>query len=44
MEICRGFGIPDHVVFAPIYTGYENYYKVDQTGGEHYDVIMRPKF
>lgn len=44
MEICEGFGIPEHTVHAPIYTGYEKYYQVDQTNGEHYDVQMRPKF
>jgi hypothetical protein len=44
LEICEGFGIPNHVVHAPIYTGYQEYYKVDQTGGEHYNVKMRPKF
>jgi hypothetical protein len=44
MEICEGFGIPKHTVHAPIYTGYEKYYKSDITGGEHYDVPLRPKF
>lgn len=44
MEICEGFGIPKHTIFAPIYTGYEKYYSVDKTGGEHYDVPLRPKF
>jgi hypothetical protein len=44
MEICEGFGIPEHVVKAPIYTGYEKYYQVEQTNGEHYDVALRPKF
>jgi hypothetical protein len=44
MEICEGFGIPKHIVHAPIYTGYEKYYKSDVTNGEHYDVVLRPKF
>jgi hypothetical protein len=44
MEICEGFGIPKHTVHAPMYTGYEKYYKSDVTGGEHYDVPLRPKF
>ncbi len=43
MEICQGFSIPEHVVYAPIYTGYQEYYKVPQTGGEHHD-LPRPKF
>jgi len=42
-EICQGFNIPEHVVFSPIYTGYQEYYKVPQTGGEHHD-LPRPKF
>ena len=44
LEICEGFGLPKANVYAPIATGYEKYYKVDSTGGEHYDVILRPKF
>ncbi len=44
LEICQGFGIPEYMVHAPIYTGYQDYYTVDKTGGEHYDVKMRPKF
>lgn len=44
LKICEGFGIPDHLVKAPIYTGYQEYYTVDATNGEHYDVKMRPKF
>lgn len=42
-EICQGFNIPEHVVYAPIYTGYQEYYKVAQTGGEHHD-LPRAKF
>ncbi len=42
-EICQGFNIPEHVVYAPIYTGYQEYYKVPQTGGEHHD-LPRAKF
>ena len=44
MEICEGFGIPKHIVHAPIYTGYQKYYNVDITNGEHYDIPLRPKF
>ena len=44
LEICESFGIPSHVVFAPIYSGYQEYYKSDITNGEHYDVKMKPKF
>jgi len=42
-EICQGFNIPEHVIFAPIYTGYQDYYKVPATGGEHHD-LARAKF
>jgi len=42
-EICQGFNIPEHVVYAPIYTGYQQYYKVPRTGGEHHD-LPKPKF
>jgi hypothetical protein len=41
-DVCEGFGIPKHTVYAPIYTGYKEYYKVDKTQGEHYN--LRPKF
>ena len=44
IDICEGFGIPKHTIYAPIYTGYEEYYKVDYTGGEHHNVPLRPKF
>jgi hypothetical protein len=46
LNICEGFGIPEHVIHAPIYTGYQKYYSVDQTNGEHYSVWgnMKPKF
>ena len=46
LTVCEGFGIPEHVIHAPIYTGYQKYYSVDQTNGEHYGVWgnMRPKF
>lgn len=44
LNICEGFGIPPHVIHAPIYTGYQEYYKEDISNGEHYRVIMRPKF
>lgn len=42
-EICRGFGIPEHVIYAPIYTGLKEYYSVDKTDGEHYN-LPRTKF
>jgi hypothetical protein len=42
LEVCEGFGIPKHVIYAPIYTGYKEYYKIDKTQGEHYN--YRPKF
>ncbi len=41
LKICEGFGIPEHVVHAPIYTGYQKYYSVDKTDGEHTDVNMK---
>ena len=44
LDICESFGIPSHVVFAPIYSGYQEYYKSEVTNGEHYDIKMRPKF
>lgn len=44
LEICEGFNIPHHLVKAPVYTGYKEYYSVDHTGGEHYNKINRPKF
>lgn len=44
LELCESFGIPGHVILAPIYNGYKEYYKADITNGEHYDVTMRPKF
>lgn len=42
-DITSGFNIPKFSLIAPIYTGYEKYYSVDKTGGEHYDKL-RPKF
>jgi hypothetical protein len=42
LDICESFGIPHHLIYAPIYTGYKEYYKVDKTQGEHYN--LRPKF
>lgn len=42
-ELCQGYGIPEHCNWAPIYTGYQEYYKVDQTGGEHHN-LPRAKF
>jgi acyl-CoA oxidase len=44
LDICEGFGLPKDLVSAPMYTGYQEYYKSDITGGEHYDVALRPKF
>jgi hypothetical protein len=43
LNICEAFGIPQHVIYAPIYTGYQEYYKEDKTGGEH-KINLRPKF
>jgi hypothetical protein len=42
LNICEGFGIPHHSIYAPIYTGYKEYYQVDKTQGEHYN--LRSKF
>jgi hypothetical protein len=42
-ELCQGYGIPEHTLWAPIYTGYQEYYNVDQTGGEHHN-LQRAKF
>lgn len=44
MEICNGFGIPESLVKAPIFTGYEKYYQAETTNGEHYNIPLRPKF
>lgn len=41
-DICKGFNVPKGSLIAPIYTGYEKYYSVDKTNGEHYD--LKPKF
>ena len=43
LEICQAFNIPNHIVYAPIYTGYTKYYSVDKTDGEHWDLV-KPKF
>lgn len=42
-DIVTGFNIPKSCLSAPIYTGYQKYYSVDQTNGELYDK-PRPKF
>jgi len=42
-ELCQGYGVPEHTLWAPIYTGYQEYYNVDQTGGEHHN-LQRAKF
>lgn len=42
-DICFGFNIPKDSLIAPIYTGYQEYYSVDKTNGEHYS-RQRPKF
>jgi hypothetical protein len=42
LEICEAFNIPKHIIYAPIYTGYRQYYIVDKTNGEHWD--LKPKF
>ena len=41
LTICEAFGIPKHLLTAPIYTGYQEYYKRDITQGEH---NYKPKF
>lgn len=42
-ELCQGYGVPEHCLWAPIYTGYQEYYNVDKTGGEHHN-LARAKF
>lgn len=42
-EICSGFNIPRSSLNVPIYSGYQKYYSVDKTDGEHYSVKF-PKF
>lgn len=45
LELCENLGVPRSLIFAPIYTGYQNYYKSDFTQGEHYDLLnLKPKF
>lgn len=41
-DIIAGFNLPKSCLVAPIYTGYQKYYSVDKTGGEHYN--RKPKF
>jgi len=43
LDICEGFGVPKNAIYAPIYTGYQDYYKSDVTNGEHYQ-YNRAKF
>lgn len=42
LNICEAFGVPKSSIYAPIYTGYQEYYKSDVTQGEHYN--LKPKF
>ena len=42
-ELCQGYGVPEHVMWAPIYTGLESYYNVDKTDGEHHN-LAKAKF
>ena len=42
-DLCLGFNLPKETLIAPIYTGYEKYYSVDKTDGEHY-YLPKPKF
>jgi hypothetical protein len=42
LQICEAFNIPKHMIYAPIYTGYREYYLVDKTDGEHWN--LKPKF
>lgn len=45
LELCENLGVPRSLIYAPIYTGYQNYYKSDFTQGEHYDLLnLKPKF
>ncbi len=41
LTICHAFGVPKQQLIAPMYTGYQEYYKSDKTQGEHY---YKPKF
>ena len=41
MTICNAFGLPEQQISAPMYTGYQTYYKRDYTQGEH---NYKPKF
>ena len=42
--ICNAFGIPEHQLLEPIYTGYQDYYRNDFTNGEHHEKHFKPKF
>ena len=42
LKICEAFNIPKHIIYAPIYTGYKEYYDIDTTNGEHYN--LKSKF
>ena len=41
LAICKAFGVPEQQISAPMYTGYQEYYKRDYTQGEH---NFKPKF
>jgi hypothetical protein len=42
LQICEAFNIPNHIIYAPIYNGYREYYFTDKTDGEHWN--LKPKF
>ncbi len=42
LTICHAFGVPKQLLKAPMYTGYQEYYKSDYTNGEHNN--FKPKF
>jgi acyl-CoA oxidase len=35
LEIVNAFGVPEEQIKAPMYTGYQEYYKDDVKNGEH---------
>lgn len=41
LEICEGFGIPESLIFSPLYDGNENFYGIDSCNGEY---KRTPKF
>lgn len=43
MDLVKGFGVPEHMVHAPIFTGYQKYYQSEISDGEHF-TRLRAKF